>query len=81
MIDWNVNEIKQRISREISPLSSPFSTSSEGMIKIRKGGATWTPMDETPDDKSAGPPRTPLLDERTVNHAIWHGMTSNADLQ
>jgi len=62
MIDWNVNEIKQHISREISPLSSPFSTSSEGMIKIRRGGATWTPMDETPDDKSTGPSRILLSD-------------------
>jgi len=75
MIDWNVNEIKQHISREISPLSSPFSVSSEGMIKIRRGGATWTSMDETPDDKSTGPSRILLSDSEPLIMRFdteWH---------
>lgn len=56
MIDWNVNEIKRRISRrEISPLSPLFSASSKGMIKIRGGDTTWTSMDEAPNEESTGP--------------------------
>lgn len=82
MIDWNVNEIKRHISRrEISPLRSPFSTLFEGMIKIRRGGTTWTSMDEAPDEKTAGSLLLSSIRQRIVNHAIWRGVTSNVDLQ
>lgn len=82
MIDWNVNEIKRRISRrEISPLvplhTRPYP---RGWLKFVEGvqhGHRWT----GPRMRSQRAPSLPSTWQQTVNHAIWRGVTSNADLQ